>query len=134
MERPQTWGLLAELGPGGGKRAPCGLETQGDLSPRRGSQGLSPWSSGAGPAFLGVDGWTLGARRVSVFPNSLGQPLPGSGCVSQGEGGYTSGALPSWALGGQFCVRRPQEGPGLPALPASWTSIVLLPEGFSILC
>ena len=49
-------------------------------------------------------------------------------------GGRTSGALPSWALGGQFCVHRPQEGPGLPALPASWTSVVLLPEGLSILC
>lgn len=69
-----------------------------------------------------------------MFPNSLGQPLPESGHVSQGKGGHTSGALPSWALSGQFCVHRPQEGPGLPALPASWTSVVLLPEGFSILC
>lgn len=69
-----------------------------------------------------------------MFPNSLEQPLPESGHVSQGKGGHTSGALPSWALGGQFCVHRPQEGPGLPALPASWTSVVLLPEGFSILC
>lgn len=69
-----------------------------------------------------------------MFPNSLGQPLPESGHVSQGKGGRISGALPSWALGGQFCVHRPQEGPGLPALPASWTSVVLLPEGFSILC
>ena len=50
-----------------------------------------------------------------MFPNSLGQPLPESGHVSQGKGGHTSGALPSWALSGQFCVHRPQEGPGLPA-------------------
>ena len=134
--RPQARGLLAGPGPGRGGWAHVAWRPGVTCPQGRGSRGLSPWASGAGPSR-----GPLSLRRCGLGTAWSRQRLR----VPEHPGAATARKWPRFPWRrrarwpGPFPARRwvgnPAgtdlwEGPGLLALCHGWTSAVLLPRGF----